>query len=256
MKNVACTALVLLAATTAATITQADTIAYWRFEDNGDSEVNGKYFNLDLSPSAQFVDDTPAAFIECDGKKLPNTRAYENGSKEVGSTFSASELLDQAVGDGSFTIEGFLKLNYGAAAKKFMRVIGNAYYLENPGGWVIAVTEGKLTFSALQGLGTNEKSPHGILTATTPLSENEWHHFAVVGYRDPEKLVVRLFVDGVESEVERPVNFYAAKPGGKAIVPNPDNYMISAKNNFQGLLDEIRISNEALDISEFLRAVR
>lgn len=230
----------------------AETVAYWRFEEDGDSRAGGQDFSLELSHTAQFSSDIPGASVVCDGDILPNARSYENGSDGTGSVLAASTRLDHVLGRGSFTIEGFLRLDDRAASEKFMRVIGNSVYQGSPGGWVIMVSEGRLVFTALQGLGTNPDSPLGTLTSEVSLTENEWHHFAVVGYRSPEKLVVRLFLDGVESDVEAALNFYPASPGADAIVPNPDPYLISGKNIFKGLLDEIRISDEALDPSEFL----
>jgi hypothetical protein len=229
-------------------------VAYWRFEDNGDSVANAKDFALDVSSSVDFSSDVPGAEIEADGKKLPNRFSYHNGASVDGSSFAASEVLDRLMGQESFTIEGFLKLDDRTGEEKYMRVIGNSSYEGNPGGWSISISSGRLIFGALQGLGTVEGTEPGTLTSKTVLSENKWHHFAVVGLRNSERLVVRLFIDGEESEVERAQNFYPANQGDNAILPTADRYLISSKNIFKGYLDEIRISDTALDPSEFLIA--
>jgi len=233
---------------------EAGTVAYWRFEDSAASEANPEDFGLELSPSIQFSDDVPSTRILDDGQNLANAYSYQNGTSEEGSRLAPSKLLDDVIGGGSFTIEGFLKLADGASKKKHLRIIGNSYYLGSPGGWAITVSEGKLGFNALQRLGTTESSSQAILTSVKSFSENAWHHFAVVGYRTPDVLVVRLFLDGEESEVEHPGNFYPASAGEEAIVPNEDPILISSKNIFLGALDEIRISDIALDPTEFLQA--
>lgn len=229
-----------------------ETVAYWRFEDNGDSQANAASFALELSPSVQFAGEVPGATILCDGQKLPNRYSYANGKSEEGTKLPASDQLEQLIGMGSFTIEGFLRLSDGAAKEQHMRIIGDAYYRGSPGGWSIGVTSGKLVFSALQELNTTDESAPTSLISTKALTESAWHHFAVVGYRNADALVIRLFIDGEETEVERKSNFYAAAPGGPAIKPNKDPYIISAKNIFLGELDELRISDVALDPSEFL----
>ena len=233
---------------------EAEVVAYWRFEDSGVSEADAKNLALELSTTAQFSDDVPGAKILDDGRELANKHSYENGTSEEGSRVAPTRRLDEVIAGGSFTIEGFLKLSDGALKKQHMRIIGNSYYLGNPGGWAIGISEGKLVFNALQRMGTNETSPQNLLISVNAFSENAWHHFAVVGYRKPDVLVVRLFLDGEESEVEHRVNIYPASPGAEAIVPNDDPTLISSKNIFSGALDEIRISDSALDPSEFLQA--
>lgn len=238
----------------AAGFAQGETVAYWRFEENGDSQANAQDFALEVSSTVEFTEDVPRAVIEADGKKLPNKHSYYNGTSAEGTSFAPSETLDRLMGQESFTIEGFLKLDDRAGDEQHMRVIGNNSYGGSPGGWAIGVSSGKLIFAALQGLGTVEGTEPGSLTSKTVFSENTWHHFAVVGWRNSERLVVRLFIDGVECEVERPQAFYPAVQGENAILPNTDSYLISSKNIFKGQLDEIRISDVALDPSEFLIA--
>lgn len=232
----------------------AETVAYWRFEDNGDSQTNGSAFALELSSSVQFSSEVPGATILCDGQKLPNRTSYANGKSEEGTTLPASGQLEQLIGMGSFTIEGFIRLADGAAKEEHMRIIGTAYYRGSPGGWSIGVSSGKLVFSALQELNTTDESSPAALVSTKGITESAWHHFAVVGYRSSESLVIRLFLDGEETEVEHRSNFYPAATGGPAIKPNKDPCLIAAKNIFHGEIDELRISDSALDPAEFLSA--
>jgi len=232
----------------------AETVAYWRFEENGDSLANPASFALEVSPTVQYSESVPGANIASEGQALANKHSYAGGASELGTTLPASETLEKTLGLGSFTIEGFLKLNDGAAKDEHMRIIGNASYLGNPGGWSIGVSKGKLIFSALQTLAMTETSAAAMLVSEPTMTEGQWHHFAVVGYRGPEALVVRLFIDGTEVEVEHRNNFYAKVPEGPAIWPNNDPILISAKNIFHGEIDELRISDAALDPSEFLTA--
>ena len=232
----------------------AETVAYWRFEESGDSEVNPASFALEVSPTVQYSESVPGASIASDGPMLVNKYSYAGGASELGTMLPASETLEKTLSLGSFTIEGFVKLNDGAAKDEHMRIIGNASYLGNPGGWSIGISKGKLVFSALQTLAMTETSVAAVLVSEAIVSEGRWYHFAVVGYRGPEALVVRLFIDGTETEVERRSNFYAKVPDGPAIWPNNDPILISAKNTFHGEIDELRISDVALDPSEFLIA--
>lgn len=232
----------------------AETVAYWRFEENGDSLTNPESFALEVSPTAQYPESVAGVTIVSDGQKLTNKHSYAGGASELGSTLAASETLEKLLSLGSFTIEGFLKLSDGATKDEHMRILGNASYLGSPGGWSIGVTKGKLVFMALQTLAMTETSAAAMLVSEPAMTEGQWHHFAVVGYRGPEALVVRLFIDGTEVEVERRNNFYAKVVDGPAIWPNTDPILISAKNIFRGEIDELRISDVALDPSEFLIA--
>lgn len=232
----------------------AETVAYWRFEENGDSQVDPASLALEVSPTVQYSESVPGASIVSEGQTLVNKHSYAGGASELGTTLPASETLEKALSLGSFTIEGFIKLNDGAAKDEHMRIIGNASYLGNPGGWSIGISKGKLVFSALQTLAMTEASAAAVLVSESTMTEGQWHHFAIVGYRAPEALVVRLFIDGTEAEVERRSNFYAKVPDGPAIWPNNDPILISAKNTFHGEIDELRISDVALDPTEFLIA--
>jgi len=237
-----------------ATSSVAQTLAHWRFEENGDSQANSASFALEMSPTTQYSESVPGATILSEGQSLPNKHSYAGGASELGSILPVSEVLENALSLGSFTIEGFLKLNDGAAKEEHMRIIGNASHLGNPGGWSVAVSKGNLVFSALQTLAMTETSSAAVLASEPAMTENQWHHFAVVGYRGPESLVVRLFIDGQEVEVEQRSNFYAKEQNGPAIWPNSDPVLISSKNIFRGEIDELRISEVALDPTEFLTA--
>ena len=231
----------------------ADTVVYWRFEDGITSETQAESFAAEISPTAQFEDDVPGDLILVDGAERANRQSYSNGTSEEGTQFASSLLLDETLSRNSFTIEGFLKLGERGGLDRHMRILGNAYYLGKPGGWSVGVDEGQLVFNALQALTSETSSAQTLLVATKKFEEQKWHHFAIVGYRSAEVLVVRLFVDGEEVEVEARSNFYPRQRGEEAIAPTENPLLLSAKNIFRGALDEIRVSDQALDPSEFLR---
>lgn len=226
----------------------AETIAWWRFEQGFGTEAGGSGLEISPGPDVTFSDSVPGAVITTGGQTLPNKSSYLNGSKSDSRVENASPI-DEVVSKSPFTIEAFIKLESPTGASDFVtnfcRIIGTATN-EADGGWCWMVHQDKLRFYA-----SSAKNGEIVtLTSQLELSRNTWHHVAVVGIRDGDFLDLQLYIDGEAQPETAQIEGLV----GEAIMPLKGPCIIGGYNPFVGLIDELRISNQALSPSAFLIA--
>ncbi len=122
--------------------------------------------------------------------------------------------------------------------------------------WMLALYEARLFFrcSVKRSDGTTTGIGWGNGSQTTQLNDGRWHHVAVVF--DFGKQTVRAYVDYVQ--VNESALGTDALPAVGFDHPATSRLLIGGNDlhntrRFNGEIDEVRISDEALDVSQFLR---
>lgn len=221
----------------------AAVVGYWRFENNLlDSSGN----NQDATGGADFgySANVPGAVV--DPGDLSNVASYDQGTGA--STVAASSILNATFSSGSFTLEAYVYLNLGAA--DFQQIISSQNDATNTGIY-FSVGTGMSGYTS----GYNGSGVLGQLVSGSGLTTGAWHHVAWVGSYSAGNggTAVQFYVDGT---AVGGLQFYAANGSTHISMSPTDSWNIGGpSNNFNGLIDELRISNEALSPSEFLVAV-
>ncbi len=222
-------------------------VAHWRFENNLlDSSGNGLH-GASADSNFSYSTNVPGTVISPD---LPNQAAYQrpNVGNDTTTTVAASPLLNATFEKGSFTVEAFVLLN--TPVQDYRVLLSN-----RSGSSGVYFSVGS---SAAQGYfaGTNGNGVDGALNSLGALTSGDWHHVAWVGtytLSGPNRgLLVRFYLNGVETG---PLGFFGLGSDDTALIMNNGDWKIGgASNNFNGLIDELRISNTALTPGEFLSA--
>jgi hypothetical protein len=234
--------------------TRAATIAHWQFSDGSAGQ------NLSSTGGTQPI----ATDIVGDREMLSRGSGSQTYSNDVagpvpgptslefdGSGYAEQvdpgtgdelddDTLDFAAGE-AFTIEGFIKFNVDHTGIFFTKRDGRGIQLH-------VDTGGTLNF-IVDGGGNNNPR---ISWNDSNLTDNQWHHFAAIREGDGD---MRIFVDYVEDT--DPAN------NGKSFVSgtlaNDAALTFGANENggfeFDGFLDEIRISDEVLTPDQFLQTI-
>ena len=264
-------ALVIVAVVGSAIPTQADTVAYWRFEGNNGSvvadgvsvptlgtpirdEIGNHHAVSTVGTGVTWQGDDAGELF---GSQVPNPDPLDtstNGTLNAGGVntrslffaLSGDDHLVVADDDaldfsGAFTIEGYFR---NTRPNKIGNVVnkrsGDAGYKV----WVAADT-GVLSFGVDNGptwdwIGFDDAS----------VSDGAWHHFAAI--RDSSD-GLHIWVDGVEDTT--PLGGATTVSGD---LSNSYNLQIGADTSgiveraWDGYLDEIRLSNVALTSDQFL----
>lgn len=228
---------------------QAAVVGYWRFENNlQDSSGNG-YHATSGATGFGYTSDVPGAVV--DPGHLANLASYErlNTGTAATTTVAYNASLTDVFSSGSFTVEAFVYLAPGGP-DNFRTILSN-----RADGKGISLSVGK-TFSgyisATNGAGTTSSLNYG-----GSLAVGQWYHVAWVGTYTPtggsRGTAVRFYVDGLQ--VGSPAFYFAPQAGGEAMLMGDANWSIGGvSNNFNGWIDELRISDEALAPDAFLIA--
>ncbi len=241
----------------------AETIAHWTFDGGtvgaslvSDTSAGSAAITVDkvqhgTSPPDAFYGEGPTGF----GTAL-DLRANTGGVNNLGAmVYNLSSATDPLVGGDSglsgLTVEAFVWL--GASAANSNSIIrktdtwagDGAGFSEN--GYALNIVNGAPSFR----LGA---SSYLYLTALTTLTRETWHHIA--GTWDGDTGVVSLYIDGVletTGSYTGTLNGATSNDGPVAIggiirdaaVTNTGQY-------FDGMIDELRISDVALTSDQFL----
>ena len=262
------------------------TLAHVKFDDetvNADPEggtmvagVNAKA--SDAGAVATFSGDVPGAVIR-DGKNgevitKHNAKSLSlSGSKVTwgspsdgyGDTYFIRRTL---TGDKrtSWTVEFWMKTTL--TQNTWSRIITASNAGDLGSGYAYALTFWGSNFLSLRGSNNDPTAD-----STVNVCDGKWHHIALTyapnaDYPD-SKSDVKLYIDYGDEEgghtysrtthlTSEPWN--NKDPGGVGLVAYPDNLMFvlgmgsSSANTYNGLIDEFRISDGALEPEEFLRA--
>ena len=274
-------ALVIVAVVGWAVSARADTIGYWRFEDNDGSavadgtivpltrsildEVGDSHLNALVNPGDTHTsplwegDDAGELF----GAAVPNPDPLDtsangtlnaNGVNTRSLRFDAQpnyvrrdddDVLDVS---GPFTIEGYFRRDPSPAPTQSEIFV---YKRDNAAGglgyqmWMDAAARVHVMVD-------NGPSNARVAWDDTRLDDGQWHHFA--GIRDDSDLL-HIYIDGVE-DVTPAKNANGSNPF-PGDLNNNETFRVGS-NGLAGMtagyLDEIRISNVALSPSQFLNA--
>lgn len=253
-------------------VTNAATVAYWRFEEATtgnvpagtggeaiyndtvvDSSGNNHHLRTWATSSAPaYTTATPSAFIQ-DGNGGPvsgNTAALSfDGNDDLYSGGSANSTALNAVNLTAFTIETWVRFNDLIGWETFIGRDDNG----NPGEAIGAEAlvyfqkmgdgSNKIRFRAADSTGTGV-AVHSLAA----IAANTWYHVAAVS----DGLNISLYLNGVIQET-------AAMSGG-LFNPVADTIWTVGRGQYagtngdflQGSMDEVRISDTALTSSQFL----
>lgn len=228
-----------------------NTVGHWRFEGTpGTSPSSASdstlYRNHGTPVNASYLSyssDKPGVVIEGSGfaPELSNTSAVAFGSADNNQHFSVADSSSLHLTDG-ITIEAFIKptagQTYNEIAHKWASTKSYILRLQDYSG------QDKLRFILDSGSSTT------AMVSTQAIPLDEWTHVAAT-WSDADSLM-RLYINGV-LDTAAPISF--AGPiavGSDALLIG---YEPATSAPFRGFIDELRITNVALDPSQFLIAV-
>ena len=250
------------------------TLAHVKFNDetlNADPEggtmvagVNAKARNE--GSLATFSDDVPGAVIR-DG--AGGDILYKHNTKSL--LLSGSKVTWGSSNGGyqdtyyirntllhekrtSWTVEFWMKTT--ATPNTWSRIITASNAGNLGSGYAYALTFWEAKHLSLRGDGNDP-----AINTTVNVCDGKWHHVAITYAPNedyPEsKSDVKLYID---YGAEKGGYTYSGTTSTKGLVSYPDNLMFvlgmgnNAANTYDGLIDELRISDGALEPSQFLRA--
>ena len=244
----------------AITPTRAATIAHWQFSDGsaGDelsstggtqpiaTDIVGGREMLSREGTQTYSNDVAGPVPGPTSLEFDDKSGYAEQVTPGTGTELDDDTLDFAAGQ-AFTIEGFIKCDPQLAIF-FTNRSANGIQLHVDG-------DGKLNFICDDG--NNSR----ISWDDSSVTDNQWHHFAVIregsspspGFSNGK---MRIFVDYVE-DTNPPDNGDSISSGSLA---NDAALTFGANENggghdYNGFLDDIRISNEVLTPDQFLQTI-
>jgi len=169
------------------------------------------------------------------------TGKFDNALEFVASEFFPQYILPSIttfnVNDRDFTVEAWIKTDSDGLILQ-----GGAV---GSGGFALYVHDSYLKFSLKRAGGG--AYPPIVVNSTTVVTDNEWHY--VAGKVEPSQLEV--YVDG-ELKATKTGDYLLNDPSGVTIGAtnaNPPSNDYTAKFAFDGIIDEIRVSNTSREIS-------
>jgi len=250
-KNLTRSAVVGMSLALFATHASATTIAHWRFEEG---PVGSGATGSVLDSSGNGLHGTPFGGLTYSAVRpngvVPQTGAV-NGSALAfdGGTTTRVVVDDDPLFEltGSFTLEAYINLA-ALPATGFQWMI--LFRGDSRGGldpYYLDVWDGEVRFTI------NEEPSGGARVAASAPTLNQWTHIA--GVLDDSSGAMSLYFDGVlvDSITTSLRPFASLDPTqnpGLSIGGYPDNHY----GPFNGLIDEVRISDRALSPDEFLNA--
>lgn len=231
--------------------TQATTIAHWRFEEGplGDTATTSI-----LDSSGNGHHGTPVGGITYTDN-TPNSSVPQTGSpNEFALDFDGATTTRVVIEDDpafelteSFTLEAFINLGALPASGFQWQILFRG---DSRGGidpYYLDLWDGEVRFTI-----NSETADWARVTATAP-ALNTWTHIA--GVLDHDTGTMSLYLDGllvdsVHTDVRPFAVLNPALSPGLSIGGYPDNHY----GPYQGLIDEVRISDTALSPEDFLNA--
>ena len=262
--------LVLTSGLAVVSLLSAGTIAQWPLEwDAERGRIDGRCLidgANDLSHDTRLVYDW-ARLDRAPFADGPRTVVYSRGSATAASYVSSETLARHVRPDRDFTIEGWYRF-------PSLPDSGKTFFVVDCDGAVSGGGDQRwfLTFRNRSGMDTTGVSwqlfapAHGIpdtllyhLTdAETAEVTRGWHHFALTcrhaDARQDGKPVWRLYLDGVQKGAAIGSAPYAGTPKGNGYFGLGGRNV--AGNVFTGALANCRLSDAALEPTDFLNAVR
>ena len=246
--------------------TYSGTVAYYRFEDGSAGASVTSIVDSGPSHISGIVDSAQPLHYSADVPPFASGGRLSLDASGDGN-FARIPHNDALAIQGSWTVEAFIKPH--DPQDSFGGSIGDPEHYsivtkQNNSGfgsylaaWSIAYEPNGKVLGFI-GFGNNAGV---LLESTNTIRDGKWHHIALVLARDVRGKADRLslFVDSVfQGQIfqEMPDLFYGAEPLyiGAGNFGNDPNGTGDYRRNFDGLIDEVRISDAALDPSQFLTA--
>jgi hypothetical protein len=218
----------------------ATTLAYWRFENDLTATTGGSL--LDLTNAVGATDDFTTTNLPV--TMFPNAAAYVfNGADDELAT-SAVNLLN---GVTAYTVEFFF--NPATLSPGFDTVVSKPGVDNTDLSLFIELRDPAKVLVSIQNSTSSSLTP---TTVDNAYAANTWQHFALVfdGSQPTNATRATFFIDG---------NVVAKQVDGTVVTSISDILSVITLGNlpgdgrfYDGLLDEVRISDAALAPSEFL----
>ncbi|QNN21065.1 LamG domain-containing protein [Planctomycetales bacterium ZRK34] len=251
-----------------ASVVSADTVAYYRFDNDGktagqtaDTIVDETGANNGAALKGGVGTD-PLSVYSSDvfGAEVPRTTEPNSLSLDFErGEFQYVQVADDAsldFGDSSFTIEAWVKLESlagGAATNQHLlwKKVASGVTDANLDYGVVIAAAGNYGASANGELMLNQGNGSSAKQVGSGLFLNDtsdWHYLSVAF--DADNDLVRFVLDGQVSTVAN--TFTAAANAGELIIGGHFDGGGALNNRFDGLIDELRISNEFLPYDSLL----
>ncbi|RLP54793.1 MAG: hypothetical protein D6160_08220 [Ketobacter sp.] len=196
---------------------------YWQFNDTSSTVFSNR------AGGSAHCSDCPS------GESGPFEQALSfNGSGDILTADYDSRLAWQA--NSSITLEAWIK--HSSSCLTAETVIGRNDNLSGMSWW-LGCDDGKAAFFMSDSSGNNS----GLLSGTSTIDDNQWHHIAVV--KDGFDQENRLYVDG-QLEAIQSASYATTFMGNST--PLTVGGLLNAQSNayFSGQIDEVAIHNRAL----------
>jgi len=234
-------------------------IGYWRFEETqgnviSDSGILQQYNGTLRGGAARSTTSLPFSTIPRTGE--PNTRSLEfNGVNGTAVTWNSAGILD--VGSSDFTLEAWIAPRsadkLGLIAGKLISGLFNDHGYDlhvRPTGDQPSASTYQVKFEVRDPDGGGNDGGAGFAILSQGLSFDEWHH--VAGVRDGTDL--RLYLDGLlvgTAQLSGAANFNSLQ---SFAVGGGVQGAGGLERAFNGYIDEVRLTMEALSVNQFLFA--
>lgn len=243
--------MTLLLAISAASVLQAATVGYWRFENAANFLEDSGPNNLDLtaggSPAPYYFALPTTGDGSCFPDEIPETGQANNGLAEFSSTGGVLSHADSPLFEfGDFTIE-VLFHRFSTAAH--MNFIGQYSSTDNQRGWAFGVRASSNDQFYLYHCESGSSSQY---LATTLEANDDDDYYAAVSYSASGSVTFYLqnLTDGTPLSATTYGHSYG--PLFNSTVDLTIGNMGNGSYPFAGVLDEIRLSNIALSESQLL----
>jgi len=241
---------VALIAALAITPASALTVGQWNFEEGTPGNpVAGVNSVLDQSGNANHGSPTGNPIYS--GDVAPGTGsaslALDGNGDYVSIAHSATLNLTSA-----FTVE--FRMKAGVAGNSGLRLlVDKSHGFVDSTGWAFQMIDGRMNLNTGAGGGGASNFPGGA--DTTDLRDDQWHHIAGTYDVTDTGQELKLYIDGM-LEGAFSVGTYVGNTrdvviGAACVFPGCN---FSNKRFYNGLIDDLRISNTALTADQFLNA--
>lgn len=215
----------------------------WKIDEGSGTVANDTWGGLNNGTLYNFTDSTAGY-----GDSSSHTDGWMSSSNCISGTCLKFDGNDDYVGlgtnsvlniNGSITIAAWIKASAGASSDYRMIVAKEESATINPYELYLRPTTSHLAFDAM--------FTGGNIEGTTSLNDNKWHY--VVCTRDDSIKITKIYLDGlleVKSSTYSGSNPQAASTTETRI----GRTFYANRFPFLGLIDEVRIFNAALSISE------
>ena len=231
----------------------ATTLAYWRFENgtaggavSGAGSVLDSASGFDGSPvgGPTYSADIPVAFLPLSGASNSVSLDLRNGNDYVAIADPTSILIPT----NAITVELWLRSG-GVQPESQVLVVDHSHGWSDSTGWALQSAVGSTQIDFVIGTGTSFE----LARSTTNVFDGGWHHVAGVYDQSDIGQEIKLYVDGQLEAATASIGF---APNTRDVnIGSSWHGSLPQNRFFHGLVDEVRISDVALNASQFLLAI-